>query len=44
MLKKNVDSDKEIVSKGKGFCDECNFSSSNNKTLKKHKYKGHKLK
>jgi hypothetical protein len=42
--KKHDDSDKEKVSKGKWYCDECNFSSSNKKTLKKHKDKGHERK
>ena len=42
--KKHVDSDKEEVSKGKWYCNECNFSSSNKKTLKKHEDNRHELK
>ena len=41
--KKLADSSKDNVSKGKLYCDECNFSSSNKKTFKKHKEKGHEL-
>ena len=41
--KKLADSSKDNVSKGQLYCDECNFSSSNQKTFKKHKEKGHEL-
>ena len=41
--KKNCDDGKKTISMVKFFCDECDFSSTNKKTLKKHKTKDHHI-
>ena len=39
--KKHSDDGKKTVSKAKFYCDECEFSATNKKTLKKHMVKDH---